>query len=403
MKKNLVAKLLLPILVGSVFFNNCGKTGYEEQVTEKIKTVAQTLTKKEATKEKGLDSYFFNENELNFLNPIKGKISEGENEFQNLKIYSGDSLKTEGFDEEDTKILQSVGQAEYALPNGQKVHLVTLKFKSIELAEEMEKRINNQNTATSKFAFLDKDVLSYIVHPDIPSFESEETTKGNKQMLVEAISNYVKRTGVKPQFTNPYFEGELKSSNEKKGTIESGDICPSDFRPGEFFSEDYESDLTVPNLDSSNIKEKGKIVEAEEEINIRPSLKVKEKTSVSKNNPSNNLEAKTIKAGLAILTDIFNAEIVFYERRGENIEGNDIYTSDWEEYAETLVKDRGYETVETCSVILKNKNSFVELKAIINNPSYDSFETSSYRYTWENNAWPKDEDIPLVPVTMSKK
>jgi hypothetical protein len=209
MKKTLLRTLALPILAGTLLFTGCGPTRaerekLEQQVDTQIKQylAENTVQKKEVPKEKGLESYFFQDQELNSLSPIKGNIYNGDVEFQNLKIYTKGNLKEGGFGEEAEKVLQGAGQAEYFFPDGKTVHLVVFGFNSPELAGEMEKRINvGENITSPKFTFLYNNVLSYISQPDIPTFSSENMmSELDKNILTNIINNYIQRTGATARF-----------------------------------------------------------------------------------------------------------------------------------------------------------------------------------------------------------
>jgi hypothetical protein len=261
MKKTLLKVLALPILAGTLLFSGCEQLKYQKEQLKKDIGIKTELVQKESKKENGLESYFFQDQEVKSLSPIKGNIYDGDVEFQNLKIYTKGSLKEGGFGEEAEKVLQGAGQAEYFFPDGKLLHLVVFDFNSKELAEEMALRLTTGEHNTSpKFTFLNNNILSYISQPDIPSFQSEGMmSEADKPLLAQIINNYAKRTGLTSEFAiNDNQTISRINSNLNKN------------------SDNYNPTSTSSEI--SNIQENGGIVDEENDFTIPTIQKVEEKT-----------------------------------------------------------------------------------------------------------------------------
>jgi hypothetical protein len=386
--KGLAAIVLSSALVAGALSFGCQKGDYQKR--EKNVLNLNNISSQNKG-QSGLEQYFFQNEELKSAKAYLGKVRWGDNEFESFKISKGDALKEAGFGDEVNN-LEQAGRAVYSLPNGTKVLLTVKEYKSEDLATQVEISKNYGQVTSSPFMIqkgkflISTENIDEILYNGIGAIDSRD-----KKEFAKIWKDYINRTGGEPNITIG-SEGELNYTGLNK------DLA-SKVEDAEFAQAVKEYESLNPASVRDIIKDFEKDGQEDffdyltPEENEKPKLQSttpKEESCIS--------EPKTIHVGLSVLTDIFNAEIVFYEREGENIEGKDAYTHDWKVYADKLVNDRGYETIEGCFVTLKDKNSFVELKAIVNNPNYYPFETDSYKYGWGRDV--EDKTVPLVALSM---
>jgi hypothetical protein len=205
MGKNLASLLALATVAGSIILGGILYQNYQkgrlarETITGIVAPKKEVIT--EASKERGLEDYFFQGEELDSLTPLKGKISDGEAEFENLRIYGEDNLKEAGFEGEADN-LERAGRAVYNLPNGTKVLLTVKEYKSEDLAAQAEISKNYGQVTDSPFMVQKGKFLVSTENISEVLYEGEGAINSkDKKEFAKIWGDYVKRTGGEPNLT----------------------------------------------------------------------------------------------------------------------------------------------------------------------------------------------------------
>lgn len=205
MKKTLRNLVIYPLMAASLFFTGCNAKSPVQKTIDSVVYEAISGKKqssynpnanqvKENTAEKGLASYLFQGDELNYLSSPSKKIAG--TDFSNPALVNVNSLNGEDREAYEAQKIQNMGIGEYKvkeIEDYSKKRDLSLEVMEFKTEADKESYIAEELDGPH---FSKGNILAYI-NPDFEEVRtSDEFSDGQKVFYMDLIQDYAKRTGL---------------------------------------------------------------------------------------------------------------------------------------------------------------------------------------------------------------